>query len=284
MKEKFLFLVLLCLALASFGQTTSNKLESYIPPAPNVAALALYGDIPVNAYTGIPNISIPLYTINSKDINLPISLSYHAGGIRIVDEASWVGLGWSLNAGGIISRTIRGEDDFSNTSLGYYKTPGMPQPISSDPNSPNYNNINLTTTDLPYFQDQCEANKDSEPDIFTFNFFGKTGKFIIYRPTTQGQQYTIRMMNLQPFKIDFSFPNGVNSTPTWKVTTDDGYSYNFTVAEVSISSVYTNTVPFESDVYNYDWINPSFYGRIKVLTTSWHLTSVVSPQNNIITF
>jgi len=62
-----------------------------IPPSPTAASLGKYGNIPVSNYTGIPNISIPLYTIKSGEIELPITLSYYSSGIKVSEEASWVG-------------------------------------------------------------------------------------------------------------------------------------------------------------------------------------------------
>src|ERR1700759_3620789 len=74
--------------------------------SPNAASLGKYGDIPVSYNTGIPDINIPIYTIKSSQLQLPISLSYHAGGIKVQEQASWVGAGWALNAGGVITRTV----------------------------------------------------------------------------------------------------------------------------------------------------------------------------------
>jgi hypothetical protein len=79
-----------------------------IPPSPDAAALGKYGTIPVGLHTGVPNIEIPLYTIRSGQLELPISLSYHASGIKVDEIASWVGLGWTLNAGGVVTRSIVG--------------------------------------------------------------------------------------------------------------------------------------------------------------------------------
>ncbi|WP_379782696.1 hypothetical protein, partial [Flavobacterium salmonis] len=74
--------------------------------SPNAAEFAKYADYPVSYYTGTPNTSIPIYEIDIDGYKLPISLNYHASGIRVDQEATWVGLGWSLDAGSRISRTI----------------------------------------------------------------------------------------------------------------------------------------------------------------------------------
>ena len=95
----------LAILLISYNLSVGQELPQITPPSPNAASLGQYGDIPVSYYTGVPNISIPLYTINSGEIKLPISLSYHSSGIKVTQEASWVGLGWALNAGGVITRS-----------------------------------------------------------------------------------------------------------------------------------------------------------------------------------
>src|SRR3989337_2880218 len=69
-------------------------LPDIIPPSPEAMSLGKYADHAVSMYTGLPNISIPLYPIGVRDIKLDLSLTYHASGIRVEQEASSVGLGW----------------------------------------------------------------------------------------------------------------------------------------------------------------------------------------------
>lgn len=76
------------------------SLEQFLPPSPQASALARYGEYPVSLATGVPEISIPLYDIRLGGYTLPVSISYHASGIKVDDVASTVGLGWVLNAGG----------------------------------------------------------------------------------------------------------------------------------------------------------------------------------------
>ncbi len=90
-----------------------------------MANLGLYGEIPVSYYTGVPNISVPLYEIKGKQITVPIYLSYHPAGIRPEIHPGPVGLGWSLRAGGVISRTVKGNGpDESNSDNRLYFVEG----------------------------------------------------------------------------------------------------------------------------------------------------------------
>lgn len=63
----------------------------------------------VNLQTGDFTYNIPLLEVPGPSGGYPISLSYHAG-IMPSEEASWVGLGWTLNPGAI-NRTVNGFAD-----------------------------------------------------------------------------------------------------------------------------------------------------------------------------
>ncbi len=106
--RKVLLVVGLCCLITTklFAQELVNT--PYQPPvflqsSPEVAAFKKYGDVPVSLYTGVPDITIPLYTVTMNDIQVPINISYHAGGITVDQEATIVGLGWNLNVGGNIT-------------------------------------------------------------------------------------------------------------------------------------------------------------------------------------
>ncbi|MEJ7645923.1 MAG: hypothetical protein WKF87_15115, partial [Chryseolinea sp.] len=53
---------------------------------------------PISYHTGVPEISVPIYTIQEGTLSLPVSLRYHSSGIRVDEVVSCVGSGWSLNA------------------------------------------------------------------------------------------------------------------------------------------------------------------------------------------
>lgn len=152
-----------CLILAQ--NSNQQLLPNVTGPAPEVAQLAKFGSYDVNHFTGVANIEVPLYTIATKDIQVPIVLRYHPSGIKVTDRPSWVGLGWSLDAGGFISRQVLGLPDelpqgYANTTL---KT-----------------SINTAVSaDLNYLNDVNRGLIDVEPDVFSYGFGGYSGKFML---------------------------------------------------------------------------------------------------------
>lgn len=89
----------------SIAQTSYEKIKI---ASPNAAALGKFVHVPVNKHTGITQIDLPIYSVTEGSLELPITLKYHAGGVKVAESASWVGTGWALNAGGVITRSVRG--------------------------------------------------------------------------------------------------------------------------------------------------------------------------------
>lgn len=156
---------MLLLCLIAFANLYSQELPKTIPPSPTSQQFHRYGDIPISHYTGIPDISIPIYTIKTGDISVPIYLSYHSGGTRIADlqEFGYIGLGWTLQAGGMISRQINGLPDHG--LIGDVKD-----------GFPDYTNQYEEMREIEH------GNVDSEFDIWSYSFLGRNGKFIPIDP------------------------------------------------------------------------------------------------------
>ncbi len=105
----FLFLIPLC--------TLSQEVPNVVPPSPITAELNKYINFPVDHSTGLPEISIPLYVIRAKGLEIPIALNYHASGIRAGQDDGNVGVGWSLSCSYRVSRTIYGWADSKETAM-----------------------------------------------------------------------------------------------------------------------------------------------------------------------
>jgi len=140
--------------------------------SPTAASLGKFVDMPVSYHTGIPSINIPIYTVKEGPLELPISISYHASGLKVLESASWVGAGWSLNAGGVVTRTVRGAPDEARTDgngqqlYGFFSNYGF---MSA---------MNGTESQFYNSQDFLRGYADGEPDLFTFNIGKYSGKFL----------------------------------------------------------------------------------------------------------
>lgn len=191
----------------------AQPLKSYIPPPPNAASLGTYGQIPVSEYSGVPDIRVPLYTIEADGFKLPITVSYHSGGFKVADEASWVGLGWSLNAGGVITRSKWHKDDLYYN--GFY--------FVSAANRACYNDV------------------DQEPDVFYYNTGTLSGKFIITGPDNNNMVRSFTKDNLK-----FTYQNG-----NFILTTGEGIVYRFEQKEYSTET--TTGSENETETYISSW-------------------------------
>jgi hypothetical protein len=122
MQRMLIAFLLLMISTLGYSQDpvqlqVNNSIPNPVPPSPNVASLGKFIDYPVGYFTSVPDISIPIYRVQSGDLTVPITLSYHASGIKPTDVASWVGMGRSVSAGGFISRNVRGKPDEYSYSL-----------------------------------------------------------------------------------------------------------------------------------------------------------------------
>lgn len=233
------------------AQTYNNPYPNIIQPSPNAASLGRYAEIPITLETGVPNISIPLYAIQSKGISLPISISYHASGIKVMDQASSVGLGWSLNSGGSITRIKQGIYD--ERPNGFYNI------VFPDPQDPDYENrMKALYTGM----NMDDLNKmDGQPDIFYYNFGGKSGKFMFKNRTAKGLPPEILTFPYVPLKITF-----LDDWKTIQVVDEDGTLYVFGKSLQGVDyrelSTWGSPGPSNQDGYPY----PS----------TWHLVNIVS--------
>jgi hypothetical protein len=214
MKNYFLLLLLSCTWLCAIGQSTPDQKLVTIPPSPEASSLFKFVETPVSEFTGVPDISIPIYNIQLGKFSFPISLKYHSAGNKVAEQSSNVGLGWALEAGGQITSTVMGKPDFS--SLGYFHfghllpttAPMNPMAWYSYPGLEWWENADYTlakqlmgnpvipSTGGPF--PLSSSIYDTQPDVFFYSMFGRAGKFFF----SNGQAHTIPFSNI---KIDNDF-------------------------------------------------------------------------------
>jgi hypothetical protein len=145
----------------------------------------------VNPYTGKLNVSVPLYTFQSKSISVPISLNYSTDGVNLAEVPSQVGNGWQLNVGGKISRKMNGFPDEEKRdkliladnkvikAYGYLTLPSEGLLINNWANYTDSQRLAFIQW-ISWKTNPFIATKayDAEPDEFYYNVGGFSGKFV----------------------------------------------------------------------------------------------------------
>jgi hypothetical protein len=187
--------------------------------------------------TGLPQISIPIYEVRSGSLSVPVSLSYHADGRRVYDRDGPVALGWSLNAGGSISRTIFGSADFGAGSVASHR---FPYPFVTQ-NLTNYDNLEYLLKIAHSDKADCAVLPwmDSEYDIFSYSFGTHSGKFFF---KDENDVKTPVFLPFKPFLITpfYSTSGAPNFNKlglgSFEITDENGILYRFEAMETYSAS------------------------------------------------
>lgn len=270
MKRISLFLLLFLLLKATVMYSQDGHPETnfrIVPVSPNAASLGTYGLIPTDNYVGQARISIPIYEIDLDGKKFPIALSYHTDGTRVAQEATWIGLGWTLQAGGCVVRQVQGTDDFA--ARGCYNLTDAPWLTNP--------RFEVTDQNLEKYMGYFKGDYDAEPDMFYFNAGGHSGSmyFDVLKnnrqlnavPTIQTQEKVVKMVYN-------------TSNKTWTMTDLEGYVYSFSTKEITY--YFLNTIDFFQTDITRSHIFP-YYNEPQIVT-AWMLDSVTSPNGGKITF
>ncbi|MBL7750947.1 MAG: hypothetical protein JNN29_06175 [Chitinophagaceae bacterium] len=207
-------------------------------PSPNSATLTRSISDNVDLYTGKLNVSLPLYSLKSRNIDVPISLGHVANAHKVNDIGSWVGLGWQLNAGGVITRVMKNlpdelngtiSADFNipgkgflhlqaeNVELDRFNDPVVPFAFYSYPEKiERINRGNWNTKDK---NNKPDKGFDLQPDEFYFNFGNYSGKFVF------DKFGKVVMLNENNLTVTPTISGG--KIVSFVVLTEDGYKYEF---------------------------------------------------------
>lgn len=289
MRRIFLVLFSLQVVMGGYSQSTTDPTLGAInvntPKTPESSGFEKFGKFDVNEFTGTANISIPIYTLSSRHLNVPITLSYHPTGIKVSEEASWVGLGWDLIAGGRITVETRGSVDFalgsvsgngpSNTSreiqrirkhfngggeLAFATGATLAEP-DDDHAGHVVSDVDSNYDILSGIQDMDEFGT-GEPDIFRANFMGHS--FTYYFDKVSGSINFIGEQTL--FRITPQFDVGNRTILSWEIDDNEGVQYYFNQTELTTNTNTSNPVVPPTTI------------------TGWLLTKIVHPDGDYIQF
>ena len=227
-----------------FDESVFSKLS---PSNPTAASLGKYGTHQVAMNNGLVPINITLYEIKSGDLTVPIKLCYHGGGIMVDQEATWVGLGWDLDFGGSIVRTVYGSDD-------------KLEDLDNVPSAEEIIREKLSKGDNSFFTtcDRYATGIDHstfQPDLYSYKIGGQSGTFF-----TRGKKGT------GGFDFDSIYSTSClqmkmsKATPLRKggLIMPDGTLYQFNKTETTIiKSSRRYILPYTSAFYVTNIISPS---------------------------
>ncbi len=247
-------------------------------PSPEVAGLGMFGTIPVGHYTGIPDISIPLYDIKVGDYVLPLSANYHLASVKPHSQSGSMGLGWNLIAGGYITRTVNcmydelcGED---NVPHGFYSHSYKMKNISNE-------SFRQMTQDKLRGDDFFELT----PDEFSFNFCGYTGNFYY----NEDGGWTVASDH--DIKVEFNPANGegfINrsklekrfDTSGWSDRKDHNRFFN------KFTLVTPDGCRYEFGGINATEYSVPYYARATnpLIPVTWRLSKIITTDKRVIKF
>ena len=280
----------------NYGQVNASNKPPVNILSPDAANLGKFGAYDVNHYTGTPNISIPIYTIKEADIEIPISISYDASGFIPNKNSSQVGQNWNINAGGAITRVVRGVPDdkhdytpenfwqFTKNDKGYIYGIQHNAP-STYPTQSHVQNLNFISNNAYAFLGYPAVNLNEtgvvyeyNPDIFSFSFMGHSGTFVM------GNDGLVKVNSDRNYKIDLANIGEVDDLATKLasisssalmntqlissiiITSDDGYKFHFGGALPTLEM-------------SFQYINNGLVNGGGVIS-GWYLTKVTTPQGN----
>lgn len=244
--KKSLFLLLLFVCTVATAQ---------VMPSPDASSMIKGISTPVNLYNGVVSFNVPLYEATANNgASVPVRLQYNTGGIKVHEVAGVAGLGWHLQAGGAITRIVRGEPDDQAKFADGLTYENFKKKIDND---------------TPYL--------DYEKDLFYFSFPGGSGRFIFSASfmdwLTENASTTNSSVTYDSFvklpssdvKIQFHYTNSLESY--WIITDTQGTKYYFGQTDHAREKTTTN-YKNNKETENYESKNE------RTFLSSWHLTKI----------
>ena len=319
MKRAIIFIFICLSAVLSVISQTAN--QPLVLQSPEASSLMKEVTTPVSLSSGTTTVEIPVYSLKHGDIVVPVSLSYDASGVKVDAQPTWVGQNWSLKAGGMISRIVKGIPDETYVEEEIYlQANGQNHIVNRYATGLFYNTGKLqnsnwnTTSQIENWakNEHCEL----EPDEFIFNFCGHTGKFYMSENgnlVSRDKKYRIDIliynnipmydgrMNINPNRPEsFTYyksnmmSNGmsgyIGGFVRWRVsrimgfciTDSEGVKYYF-------GSYYKDendgNVDIYTDLFREIEITADFFSQFfEEEFSTWYLERIVSPCGNTVEF
>lgn len=235
-------LLFVCLIIVSSASLRAQERKPYenLPKTPDAA---LFSRIETNTAvegSGASSVDIALGNVEVTGVSIPLLLQYSNTGIRVTDIETSVGLGWVLNVGGMITRTVSGIPDEYGWLL----------------ERPNFEKSCRTQSMLKEYYDKL---KDTSPDIFSYSINGKSGYFYF-------NENGVLVKSLSSDAVKITYTTGVGGL-LFCIVDENGVTYKYEASEVSSrrATGFIGSAP-AGDYLQY-------------APTAWKLTEIITPSN-----
>ncbi|MBQ3246287.1 MAG: hypothetical protein IJB06_06200 [Bacteroidales bacterium] len=295
MKTKiFILIALLANTVCSLAQESaqSDDTKKYAQPvehpsvySPQVEAMMRYDNSSVNLNTGTVSLTVPLVEFDDPDFDLNVSITYSSDGFKPLQPDNFVGMGWRLNCGGVITREVHGiPDEFTNIHtdggfVGCYEIPNLQGFMMGTPADASFMDkiVNPGNLEGEFQQAYIEkgtrkivvrkgGNTEMSPDLYRFSFGSHSGHFMYDLDGTLkvvsdgGGQYLVE------FHGD-----------AIHIITDDGYRYVFGGDYQALEYTALSWKDFSDGHASVDIYIMSNREHKREIT-AYHLTKVVAPN------
>ncbi|QHS56512.1 hypothetical protein GWR56_13545 [Mucilaginibacter sp. 14171R-50] len=236
-------------------------MNSVASPSANAAsALNSSQNYKVNLYSGQLQYEAAITKLKFAGIDIPISVSYKASGVKVQELQSITGTSWKLNAGGLIGRYVQGlPDEHANGYCGANRIGGN-----------NYVAATTTYAVNAINNDNTKTTWDTEPDQFFFSFLNFSGIFMLDpdgRPVLKSS-YGLKII-YSPF--DRTTGRAAGGQEQWIIKDRQGNSYYFGSGATE-TSVVTNKGQNAVNAFT------------KTFISGWYLSKIITTDNQIINF
>lgn len=208
-------ILLLTGILYSINTLSQEPLKNFEIKSPQSYFFEKYGNVPVNLYTGAIDLRIPISRIGDGNSSISADLVYDSSGFIPHKKSDVAGMGWSLMAGGRITRNLNGTPDEYVGNNGDLLTHnifgevvnlhGFLKGVKSNTSTDNIAVYNVNgggvgnTNGLKWWLGNYPNRYEGEPDEFSFNAMGLSGKFMV------GNDGNVLVQSSDPnIKVDLS--------------------------------------------------------------------------------
>jgi len=221
--KKALTILALLINFAAFSQVNNAffQMPKVLPANPEASALFKVSNVPIEYSSGAANIDIPIYTVKDGNISIPISITYNTSGIKVQDVAGVAGLGWNLNAGGMI--TVRGQAFQPGETV-----MGSQFKQESDIET---GSVGPATMFLGHVLD---GSQEKQLPVYYYNFGNYSGSF--FYDINQKLSINSNEQNLSITPLNNTLTNPLGATNGFVITTPGGLQYTFNLQVLSTST------------------------------------------------